>query len=187
MDDAALVRRCLDGDKRAFDELVKRYRDRVYGMALHLLGDKDLAEDMAQEAFLRAFQRLTLFDPNKGSFSTWLMTLTTRLCLNALKRRGLEQQWIAEQEGETFELAELGEDALSPEEEWWAAERRLVIRKLLSTMHPMQRAILLLRYGEEMSIQEIAQVLQVPIGTVKAWLFRGREVLRRKLKEVGLL
>jgi RNA polymerase sigma-70 factor (ECF subfamily) len=92
-----------------------------------------------------------------------------------------------EQEDETFELTELGEDALSPEEKWWAAERRLVVRKLLSTLHPMQRAVLLLRYGEEMSIQEIAQVLQVPVGSVKAWLFRGREVLRRKLKEVGLL
>jgi RNA polymerase sigma-70 factor (ECF subfamily) len=102
MDDAALVRRCLEGDKRAFDELVQRYRDRIYGMALHLLGDKDLAEDIAQEAFLRAFQRLTLFDPNKGSFSTWLTTLTTRLCLNALKRRGVEQQWIVEQEDETL-------------------------------------------------------------------------------------
>ena len=186
MDEVTLVRRCLEGDNWAFDELVRRYRDRVYGMALHLLGDRDLAEDLAQEAFLRAFQRLAMFDPNKGSFSTWLMTLTTRLCLNALKKRTSEQQWISEQADETVELFETSDD-LTPEEEWWAMERRAFVRQLLSTLPPMQRAVLLLRYGEEMSIHEIAQTLQVSVGTVKAWLFRGREALRRKLKEVGLL
>ena len=186
MDEIVLIQKCLEGEGWAFDELVRRYRDRVYGMALHLLGDRDLAEDLAQEAFLRAFQRLAMFDPNKGSFSTWLMTLTTRLCLNALKKRTAEQQWLLEQVDETLELAEMS-DEFTPEEEWWATERRAIIRQLLSTLHPMQRAVLLLRYGEEMSIHEIAQTLQVPVGTVKAWLFRGREALRRKLKEVGLL
>ncbi len=186
MDEIELVRRCLEGENWAFDELVRRYRDRVYGMAFHLLGDRDLAEDLAQEAFLRAFERLTMFDPSKGSFSTWLMTLTTRLCLNALKKRTSEQQWISEQLDDSFELAEASEN-LTPEEEWWAMERRAFVRRVLSTLHPMQRAVLLLRYGEEMSIHEIAQTLQVPVGTVKAWLFRGREALRRKLKEVGLL
>lgn len=186
MDEALLVRKCLEGENQAFDELVRRYRDRVYGMALHLLGDRDLAEDLAQEAFLRAFQRLAMFDPNKGSFSNWLMTLTTRLCLNALKKRTSEQQRILEQEDEAVELFEISDD-LTPEEGWWQAERRTLVRQLLSTLPPMQRAVLLLRYGEEMSIQEIAQTLQVPVGTVKAWLFRGREALRRKLKEVGLL
>lgn len=186
MDEVTLVRRCLEGDNWAFDELVRRYRDRVYGMALHLLGDRDLAEDLAQEAFLRAFQRLAMFDPNKGSFSTWLMTLTTRLCLNALKKRTSEQQWILEQADETDELSETS-DAPTPEEEWWAMERRMLVQRLLSTLPPMQRAVLLLRYGEEMSIHEIAQTLQVSVGTVKTWLFRGRDALRRKLKEVGLL
>lgn len=186
MDEFELVRKCMEGDNLAFDELVRRYRDRVYGMAFHLLGDRDLAEDLAQEAFLRAFQRLAMFDPNKGSFSTWLMTLTTRLCLNALKKRVSEQHWISEQTEETFEFAGTS-DELTPEEEWWGVERRNLVRQLLSTLNPMQRAVLLLRYGEEMSINEIAQTLQVPVGTVKAWLFRGREALRRKLKEVGLL
>ncbi|MCX7643325.1 MAG: sigma-70 family RNA polymerase sigma factor [Armatimonadetes bacterium] len=186
MDEVELVRKCLEGENWAFDELVRRYRDRVYGLALHLLEDRDLAEDLAQEAFLRVFQRLALFDPNKGSFSTWLMTLTTRLCLNALKKRTSEQQWVSEQEDEAFELLEASDES-TPEEEWWAMERRRLIRQLLSTLHPMQRAVLLLRYGEGMSIQEIAQTVQVPVGTVKAWLFRGREALRRKLKEAGLL
>jgi len=186
MDEFELVRRCLEGDNGAFDELVRRYRDRVYGMALHILGDRDLAEDLAQEAFLRAFQRLAMFDPRKGSFSAWLMTLTTRLCLNALKRRTHEQQQFSEQEDENLELVE-GSDELTPEDEWWAMERRALVRQLLSTLPPMQRAVLLLRYGEEMSVHEIAQTLQVPVGTVKAWLLRGREALRKKLKEVGLL
>ncbi|MGQ9462429.1 MAG: RNA polymerase sigma factor [Candidatus Fervidibacter sp.] len=186
MDDVTLVRLCLEGENWAFDELVRRYRDRVYGMALHLLGDRELAEDLAQETFLRAFQRLTMFDPNKGSFSTWLLTLTTRLCLNALKKRTAEQQWLCEQD-ESLEVLEPREISPSPEEQWWEVERRVVVQQILLTLPPPQRAALLLRYGEGMSIQEIAQALQVPIGTVKGWLFRGRETLRRKLKGVGLM
>lgn len=184
MDDNALVRCCLNGCGWAFDELVKRYRDRVYGIALHLLGDRDLAEDLAQEAFLRAFQKLGLFDATKGSFSVWLMALTTRLCLNALKKRSLERRLFTEQED--VEVTESNDGACSFEE-WLAEERRVLIRNLLLTLPPIQRAALLLRYGEDMSIHDIAQALQVPVGTVKVWLFRGRETLRRKLKEVGLL
>lgn len=186
MNDEMLVRKCLNGDLRAFDELVHRHRERVYGLAFHLLGDSDLAEDLAQEAFLRAFERLALFDPSKGSFSNWLMTLTTRLCFNALKRRKLERQWIEESETE-FETEVLSELPSLTEEDWDTLERRIFVRRFLSSLPPQQRAALLLRYAEGMSVQEIAQILQVPIGTVKVWLFRGREVLRRKLKEVGLL
>jgi RNA polymerase sigma-70 factor (ECF subfamily) len=184
MDDDELVRCCLNGCGWAFDELVKRYRDRVYGVALHLLGDRDLAEDLAQEAFLRAFQKLELFDSTKGSFSVWLVALTTRLCLNALKRRNLERRLFAGQED--AEAIEPSDNTCSFEE-WLAMERREVIRNLLLSLPPMQRAALLLRYGEDMSIHDIAQVLRVPVGTVKVWLFRGRETLRRRLKEVGLL
>ncbi len=186
MDDAELVRRCLNGDRAAFDELVRRHRDRVYSIAFHLLGDHDWAEDLAQDAFLRAFQRLALFDSRKGSFAVWLATLTTRLCLNALKKRRGELQWQAD-EGEEGFADEVAEVAPTPEEAWWEEERRIILRRLLMGLPPLQRAALLLRYGEEMGIDEIARTLQVPVGTVKAWLFRGRETLRRKLKEAGLL
>ncbi len=188
MNDEELVRRCLAGDTTAFDELVRRYRNRVYSIALNLSRDRELAEDLTQEAFLRAFQRLTLFDTCKGSFSTWLITLTTRLCFNALRKQQSEKQWQMEVDWEMeAEEERLEAETPNPEEQWWAEERRLVLRRLLAALPPMQRAALILRYGEEMSIEEIAQVLQVPVGTVKAWLFRGRETLRRKLKEVGLL
>jgi len=186
MDERELVQRCLQGDYQAFDELVARYRERTYSLAVHLLADREWAEDMVQEVFLRAFQRLALFDPNKGTFASWLMTMTTRLCLNALKKRNAEthRQMAWEEEATEFEW---WEEVPTPEEIWWATQQRLFVRRLLMTLPPPQRAALLLRYGEGMSLQEVAQALQVPVGTVKAWLFRGRETLRRKLKEAGLL
>lgn len=187
MDDAELVRRCLDGDTKAFDLLVHRYRERVYGLALQMLGNADWAEDLAQEAFLRAFSRLTLFDPKRGSFSAWLMTMTIRLCLNALKGHAVQGQHLTLLDEADEEEIPMDEAFPNPEEIFWAQERRAFVRQLLAAMPPMQRAALLLRYGEEMSVQEVAETLKVPVGTVKAWLFRGRESLRRKFKEVGLL
>jgi RNA polymerase sigma-70 factor (ECF subfamily) len=188
MDDAELVRRCLDGDLTAFDELVRRYRDRIYGLALHLLGDADWAEDLAQDAFLRAFTRLSLFDPKRGSFSAWLMTITTRLCLNALERRNAIT-FVPLEQDETEDESDLP-SALTlpdPESEWWAKERKRQVRQALAQLPPYQRAVLLLRYGEGLSVAEIANALGVPTGTVKAWLFRGREALRRYFKKVGWL
>lgn len=188
MDDEELVRRCLDGDRGAFDELVGRYRDRVYSLAVHLIQDPEVAEDLAQEAFLRALTRLPLFDPNKASFATWLMTLTTRLCLNALRRQGIERAWVIslqEWESEGEEVAD--ERTLTPEEVWSEKERRRLIREALATLPPNQRAALLLRYGEGMSVKGVAEALSVPEGTIKAWLYRGREALRRRLKGVGIL
>lgn len=189
MDEIELVRRCLDGDLEAFDILVQCYRERVYGLALHLLGNPDASEDLAQEAFLRAFTRLALFDPKRDSFAAWLLTLTTRLCLNALKRRMTEERWLTSLEtaNNEEELTLMDETMPSPEELWWAKERRLIVRRLLMTLPPMQRAAMLLHYGEGMTVQEVAKALETSVGTVKSWLFRGREALRRKLKEVGVV
>lgn len=187
MEDNELIRRCLQGDNTAFDELVRRYRNRVYGIAMHLLRDRELAEDIAQEAFLRIFQKLGLFDQNKGDFSKWVATLTVRLCLNALKRRDFTRQLsINTPNWEENEL-QLQDCLENPEELWWLSERQRIIRDLLEALPPMQRAALLLRYGEDLSVREIAEALKVPIGTVKAWLFRGREILRKKLREVGII
>ncbi|MCS7254098.1 MAG: sigma-70 family RNA polymerase sigma factor [Armatimonadota bacterium] len=187
MEDNELIRRCLQGDKAAFDELVHRYRDRVYGIALYMLRDIELAEDIAQEAFLRVFQKLGLFDQRKGAFSKWVATLTVRLCLNALKKKNRDGQLLintSELDGNETQQQDFSE---TPEEVWWLNERRRIIKDLLEILPPMQRATLLLRYGEDLSIQEIAEALKVPVGTVKAWLFRGRETLRRKLKEAGVM
>ncbi|GBC98756.1 ECF RNA polymerase sigma factor SigW [bacterium HR17] len=186
MDDAELVRRCLNGDNAAFDELVRRYRDRVYGLALHLLGDPDWAEDVAQDAFLRAFTRLALFDPQRGAFATWLMTITTRLCLNALERRSAVTFVPLEEEADE-DTAEPVPTLPDPESEWWARERRRWVQQALSQLPPNQRAALLLRYAEGLSVAEIAEALNASVGTVKAWLFRGRETLRRQLKRAGWL
>lgn len=173
--DEQLVLRCLEGDNTAFDVLVERYRDRVFSLALRILGDATWAEDLTQEAFLRAYTRLALYDPSQP-FSTWLLCLTARLCLNARRDRQVEQ-----------ERMERAFKAMPPpptlEECLYERERHRTLQRLLMRLPKNQRVALLLYYYEQMPLQTVAQTLQVPEGTVKTWLYRGRENLRRWLEE----
>lgn len=190
MDDNELIQKCIQGDIKAFDKLVYKYRDRIYGIAFHLLKDREMAEDVAQETFLRAFQNLKFFDQNMGTFSNWLTVLAVRLCFNAMKKRSYEGKmrvYLDDFHLDECQLNSCSENSENLEELWLAEERRKMVREFLESLPITHRAALLLRYGENMGVNEIAETLKVPVGTVKAWLFRGRETLRRKLKEAGMI
>ncbi|MCS6923907.1 MAG: sigma-70 family RNA polymerase sigma factor [Fimbriimonadales bacterium] len=174
-DDAALVERCLRGDTGAFDTLVERYRDRVFSLAFRLLGEAGAAEDAMQEAFLRAYTRLPLYDPAQP-FSTWLLCLTARVCLNARRDRATEWRYLEQ-------AAKAMPPAPTLEERLYEREQRRTLQRLLMRLPAPQRAAMLLYYYEELPIGEVARALEVPEGTVKTWLYRGRESLRRWLEE----
>ncbi len=173
--DQLLVERCLAGETTAFDTLVERYRDRVFSLAFRILGDPSWAEDLTQEAFLRAYTRLALYDPRQ-SFATWLLCLTARLCLNARRDSNTERQQM-----------ERALKAMPPpmtvEEHLYAREQQRTLQRLMMRLPLHQRTALLLYYTEQMPIREVAQTLGVPEGTVKTWLYRAREQLRRWIKE----
>ncbi len=174
-DDAALVERCLRGDTGAFDALVERYRDRVFSLAFRILGEASTAEDAMQEAFLRAYTRLPLYDPAQ-SFATWLLCLTTRVCLNTRRDRATEMRYLEQ-------AAKAIPPAPTPEERLYEREQRRTLQRLLLRLPTSQRAAILLYYYEELPVAEVARALGVPEGTVKTWLYRGREHLRRWLEE----
>ncbi|MCX7992620.1 MAG: sigma-70 family RNA polymerase sigma factor [Fimbriimonadales bacterium] len=174
-EDATLVAQCLRGDTRAFDALVERYRDRVFSLAFRILGEASAAEDAMQESFLRAYTRLPLYDPAQP-FSTWLLCLTARVCLNARRDRATELRYLEQAAKAMPPVATL-------EERLYEREQRRTLQRLLMRLPAPQRAAMLMYYYEELPIAEVARALEVPEGTIKTWLYRGRESLRRWLEE----
>lgn len=175
MSDEQLVMRCLQGETSAFDTLVERYRDRVFSLAFRILGDPTWAEDLTQEAFLRAYTRLAMYDPAQP-FSTWLLCLTARLCLNARRDRRTELQQM-ERAVKAIPAPQTIEEYL------YEREQQRTLQRLLLRLPKNQRIAILLYYYEQFPLKEVAHTLQVPEGTIKTWLYRARESLRRWLEE----
>ena len=181
--DEVLVERTRSGDLGSFETLVERHRDVVYRVAARIVGAAD-AEDVAQDAFLRAFHRLSLFR-GESSFRAWLLRITHNAALNALTRRRVPP--AAEQETESGEPMALEAAERTPVEELEVTERRARLAAKLREIQPPHRSVLVLRDIEGLSYEEIAQVMDTPIGTVKGRLHRARreliEILRRNTYE----
>ncbi len=172
--DAVLVARATRGDHSAFETLVRRYQDRVLNLARRIVSDPDATQDVAQEAFIKAYQRLPRFR-GEARFSTWLYRITVneaRAYLRAQHRR--RARWAKQA------ALELTDPAAAPEEPG-------PLVALLQELPEKQRVALALFYLQELSVAEIAQAAGAPTGTVKARLSRGRERLRRLAHERGLL
>jgi RNA polymerase sigma-70 factor (ECF subfamily) len=180
--DEALVERTLSGDLAAFETLVERHRDVVYRVARRIVGD-DEADDVAQDAFLRAFHRLSLFR-GESPFRSWLLRITHNAALNALTRRRITPLDDAETD-ETDRVAAATER--TPAEQLEVSERRGRLAVKLREIGPPHRTVLVLRDIEGLSYEEIAEVMETPVGTVKGRLHRARreliEILRRNTYE----
>jgi len=189
--DAALVARLKRGERAAFEELIATYQSVVYGLAYRLLGDPEEARDVAQETFLKAYRHIATFR-GECAVKTWLYRMTVNQASN--QRRW----WRRRRKGETVSLdapvgdssATLG-DALaagdrSPEQQALGRERQRLLMAALESLKHDYRAAVVLRDIEELSYEEIADALGVPVGTVKSRIARGREELRRRLEEMGV-
>lgn len=173
-DDQEAVERCLAGDVDAFSILVERYGGRVYNIALRITNDSDAAADCAQEAFIRAYRALHQYDPSLP-IGPWLYRIVTNTSLNHVQR------WHAH-ESPVEELPESVEpDEAGPES---AALRREELGEVLAAMAdlaPHYRAALTLRHLQQLSYQEVADALGIPLGTVKTHLHRARAALKARL------
>lgn len=172
--DDELVAQSLEGRREAFGELVLRHQKRVYNVARAMLGDAHAAEDLAQEAFLHAYRALPSYRA-EGRFSAWLRTIVTRLCLNHRRDRRREVPW-AELAGHAAE-ATAGPD--SRVGEW---ERCDAVRRAIASLAPDYRAVIVLRYLEDLSYEEIARHLKVPVSTIETRLHRAKKQLRQRLE-----
>src|ERR1700748_444256 len=178
-----VVRRCLDGDSLAWTELVKAHHRRVYGMCYRFTGSAHDAEDLTQDVFLKLYGNLRSFNSDKGSFTTWITTLTRNLLVDHFRRSRMERStdsldagWDASEE--TRSGAELLQDARrSPHDHTMARELERMVQAALAKVSPELREAVILRDLEDMDYKEIALVLRVPEGTVKSRISRGRAEL----------
>jgi len=170
--DRALVRRCLEDDRDAAGTLVDRYQQRLFNVALRMLGNAQDAEDVTQTVFFHAFDKLRTYDPTYRFFS-WIYRMTVNESLNALKRR---KQSVPLED-------DLGIPAPGAADR--AAETEDRVGRALLALKPDDRAVVVLKHFVSFSYQEIADVLEIPVQTVKSRLFTARERLRAALLDGG--
>ncbi len=171
------VRRAQSGDQAAFTNLVYRYERFVYNLALRGVSDPNEAEDIAQEAFLRAWQALPRFQ-RKSKFSTWLYRIVVNLCYNRLPR--LKRELAAIPVELIDELP--GESPDNPDELMRDTEQRAFLHDQIERLPDGYRLILLLRYRQGLSYEEISEITEMPLGTVKTGLYRAHRQLREALQ-----
>lgn len=177
--EADLIGRARSGDCDAFAELVNQHQRFVYNLAFRVVGNEHEAEDLAQEAFVRAWMALPNFR-EQSRFSTWLYRIVTNLCYNRLPRLRRELTDLGDDS-----LAELPyEDpkAVDPDLSVEADERRAFLHHQIDRLPESHRLLITLRYQQELSYEEIAGVVNLPLGTVKTGLFRAKERLRQALQ-----
>lgn len=179
-----LIKKVKKGDHQAFADLVDRYKNSVYSICLRMVGNRQEAEDLSQEAFIRAYNNISKFDSDR-KFSTWLFRIATNLSIDSLRRKKPSVSLDAEIPG-TEGLALntlLPGNTVPPDEQIIKAETEQWIQKEIGTLPDKYRSAVILKYVEDLSLREISEIMNLPVGTVKTRVHRGREMLRKNLKE----
>lgn len=183
--DYQLVLKARDhGDQNAYAELMDRYRDSIYFMLLKMVNNKDDADDLTIEAFGKAFNKMHQYTPNYA-FSTWLFKIASNNCIDFIRKK--KKQTYSLDKG--FEgsdgseiVIEVKANVLDPEENYIKKQKNRLMREVVEKLKPRYRTLVELRYFKEYSYEEISQELELPLGTVKAQLFRAREFLYNIMK-----
>ncbi|MCB0755102.1 MAG: sigma-70 family RNA polymerase sigma factor [Flavobacteriales bacterium] len=183
--DYRLVKAAIGGDQKAYAQLMDRYRDSIYFMLLKMVNDRDDADDLTIEAFGKAFNKLHQYTPNYA-FSTWLFKIASNNCIDFIRRKKKQNLLSLDKPIEGNDGGEMTMDVpsgtLDPEEAYIKEQKKLLMHGVVEKLKPRYRTLVELRYFKEFSYEEIAQELDLPLGTVKAQLFRAREFLYNILK-----
>ncbi|PLR75799.1 RNA polymerase sigma factor SigW [Bacillus sp. V3-13] len=175
----------LKGDQNAFGEIVELYKDKVFQLCFRMLGNRHEAEDIAQEAFIRAYVNISTFKIDR-KFSTWLYRIATNLCIDRIRKKKPDYYLDAEVAG-TDGLnmySQIAADTSLPEDDLESMELQETIQGEISKLPEKYRSVIVLKYIEELSLNEISEILDLPLGTVKTRIHRGREALRKQLRHV---
>ncbi|SDH75821.1 RNA polymerase, sigma subunit, SigW [Aneurinibacillus thermoaerophilus] len=178
-----IIQRAKNGDRDAFAELVDLYKDKIYHVSYRMLGNRQEAEDVAQETFLRVYANLDSYDP-KYKFSTWIYRIASNLSIDVIRKRKKNLSIDAEITGaDGVDWHDrLADTSKGPEEEVLTDELQEEVQGAIMGLSPKYRVVMLLRYIENLSLQEISEVVQLPVSTIKTRIHRGREALRKKLR-----
>ncbi|HKJ40563.1 MAG TPA: sigma-70 family RNA polymerase sigma factor [Sunxiuqinia sp.] len=185
--DFALVESALQGDEKAFARLLSKYKDAIYFMLLKMVNNKSDAEDLTIEAFGKAFKNLHQYSPSYA-FSTWLFKIASNNCIDFLRKKkgvhvSIENNQDANDNEQTVKLKSKDPD---PEEKLIRIQKAILLRRIVHRLKPRYRTLVELRYFREYSYEEIAKELNLPLGTVKAQLFRAREMLFKMIESTEM-
>ncbi|MCO6485009.1 MAG: sigma-70 family RNA polymerase sigma factor [Saprospiraceae bacterium] len=186
-EDYALVQEAVAGNQKAYAQLMTRYRQSVFHAILKMVNNREDAEDLTLEAFGKAFNKLGSYTPN-FAFSTWLFKIAVNNCIDYMRKKRLHTLSLDEpvEAGSKQEFSDLARSGgRDPEQELIREQRVEVLRQLINGLNDKYRLMVELRYYEQLSYEEIAQELAIPLGTVKAQLFRAKELLSAQLKRPG--
>lgn len=180
--DFALVERAKANEQKAYAELMQRYKDSIYFMVLKMVNNKDDAMDITVTTFAKAFENLEKYRPDYA-FSTWLFRIATNGSIDFIRKKKLQTTSLDSLGGDYSEdkVFEIKSDVLNPEETSIKKQQTEQLKEIIDKLPPRYKTLIILRYFDELSYEEIAEQLDLPLGTVKAQLFRGRDLLSNVL------
>jgi RNA polymerase sigma-70 factor (ECF subfamily) len=180
-EDKSSIKKNTNGYPTAFEDIVLAYQDKIYNLCRYMLGNAHDAEDAAQDAFLKAYQALPRFRP-EASLYTWLYRIATNTCIDYKRRPVFESLFGASEEGERL-IHDRASDAPSPERLYQSKQINQALQEGLAKLSPKLRAVIVLLEIEGLSYEEIAETLDISLGTVKSRVARAREELKKSMKK----
>lgn len=182
LEDAELLSRCLAGDEKAYRELVERHKGQVFSLALRMVRQAQDAEDLTQETFVRMFRAIDRYDPARP-LGAWLYTIATRLCIDHIRRRRVRPVSMFQEDDEgDVRIIEAEDPGLKPDEAFVHGDEERRATQLIDSLPPHYRIVVILRHQKDLSYEEIAEALNLPLGTVKARIHRARALLKDRLE-----
>jgi RNA polymerase sigma-70 factor (ECF subfamily) len=182
--DSELISKAKSGDENALQELLSKYKIAVYNLIYRMVKDKQEAEDLTQETFIKTFKSLPSFN-EEYAFSTWIFKIATNNCIDFFRKRKLKTYSLDKPiQYKTSEIQQEHPDPdFNAEKNMLARERSDMIKKAIDSLPEKYKEAIVLRHRQEKSYEEIAEMLDLPLGTVKARIFRAREMLNKALKD----
>jgi RNA polymerase sigma factor (sigma-70 family) len=183
-EDSRLIREALAGNQHAFKQLLQKYHDSIFNLTYRIIHEKAQVEDLTQETFVKAFASLRNFN-DEYAFSTWLYKIATNNTIDYIRKRKLETFSIDKPIGmeESDYHYELPDTTYEPDKTIIQRQRARLIEEAINSLPEKYRRVIILRHTEEREYAEIARILRLPIGTVKAHIFRARELLNKYLRD----
>ena len=181
--DLKTIRRCKRGEEPAFREILERYRSPIYNLCYRMTRNTEDARDLAQEVFIKVFSLLDRFDEDYA-FSSWLFRIATNHCIDHLRRnrlRFLSLDGATGADGEEYEL-QLPDSGPGPDTVLQRKEAMERLEEVVSELPPHYKTITMLRHDQQLSYEEIAEILRLPLGTVKARIHRARNLIQQMLR-----
>jgi RNA polymerase sigma factor (sigma-70 family) len=182
--DSEIIKQALRGDQAAYQKLMRKYHDAIHMLIYRMVREKAEVEDLTQEAFIKAFASLGNFN-NEYAFSTWLYKIATNNCIDYIRKKklqpfSLDKPVVSDEDQYTFEVPDTSYEADKPIIE---RQRAKLLDEAIDALPEKYRRVIILRHKEERDYREIAGILRLPLGTVKAHLFRARELLKKYLRD----